>query len=298
MGDRDPMNRGFSRPSGVALASFLALLDACQPPAAQPTADSSAAPAQAIAASVVSAQAIPTVSVVSSQASPAPPGSVVPGEAGVVAITLRSLDVARRFPQEVPENVLRKGAPATCERDGHALAPVVITTFGWMGKTDVWRAYPLAMDGWQCPVCGAVEGPALLAPAPLTALLERGAAAAQRGDLDEGEFYFRRFVSSQPQSAAGRLNLGSIYLDRARLELDRPGSNPAEVRRYRDVAIDQFERALRCSPPPPQRVSLMLADVYLRTGQREKARRLLTAYVADPAADPALRTRARSMLAE
>jgi hypothetical protein len=213
-------------------------------------------------------------------------------------ITLRNLDLARRYPQELPEDVprRRRGERHVCPVDGTPLAPVVVTTFGDAGDPAVWRAYPLALDGWLCAT-GAHFDYAFLTTAEVQQFLRSGGGAAQAGDLDTAEFFFRRVVSSWPGFAAGRVNLGSLYLDRVKAA-QAAGGSPAEVRRLVDVAAAQFEKALACDPPPPAQVRLMLARIYARSERGELARPHLEAVLDDPAANDALIAQAEELLAE
>ena len=188
-------------------------------------------------------------------------------------ITLRTLDVARRFPQELPESAATKerGREHLCQQHGVRLTPTLVTTYGDAGDPAVWRAYPLAVDAWWCAKGEHIEY-ALLTLAEVQHLLARGGAAAQSGNLDEAETCFRRVTSSWPGYSIGRVNLGSVYLDRGRAEQARGGD---AVDRYRDVALDQLQRAVACKPPPPHRVWLMLANIHLRAGQTAQVKAVL-----------------------
>lgn len=213
-------------------------------------------------------------------------------------ITLRTLESARRFPQELSEEVprLRRGESHACQADGSPLRPVLITTFGEAGDPAVWRAYPLAVDAWLCAAGAHVEY-AFLAPEEATALLDAGAGAARVGDHDLAEVSFRRVVSSWPGYAPGRVNLGSLYLDRVKAAQARSAS-PEEVRRLLDVAADQLEHSLTCSPPAPPEVRVMLGRIYVRSDRVGKGRALLESMLADPALGPALKGQAQALLDE
>ncbi len=212
-------------------------------------------------------------------------------------ITLRTMELAARFAATPPEGAERKprGARHTCAVDGSPLEPILITTHGAHGVPDVWRAYPLAIDGWRCAAGEHIEYPAFLDPDEVTALLAQGAAAARDGYLDDAELCFRRVVSSWPDFAPGRINLGSVYLDRVRAEQARGGD---DVARLVAVAEAQLERALRCEPPPPPQVRLMLGRIYLRTGRSDEARPLLAALAGDPQLVEPIRAEALALLAE
>src|SRR5687768_6894182 len=128
-------------------------------------------------------------------------------------ITLRTLEAARRHPQELPDETprRRRGEDHICPVDGTRLRPVVVTTFGDAGDPAVWRAYPLAVHAWLCDAATHLDY-ALLTPEEVSAFLESGTAAARAGDHDRAEVYSPRVVSSWPALAAGRVNLGSLYL--------------------------------------------------------------------------------------
>ncbi len=81
-------------------------------------------------------------------------------------MTLRSLAVAQKFPQELPDGAAHKarGEAHVCADDGSALVPILITTYGELGDPAVWREYPLAVDGWRCPKDGNIEFPRSSAP--------------------------------------------------------------------------------------------------------------------------------------
>lgn len=184
----------------------------------------------------------------------------------VTRLTLRSLSAARRLPQEPPESVVRLecGQDHPCQTHGVSFERVLLTTYGDGGAPGVWQAYPLALDMWLCPEGEHFEH-ALLSPQEVDAFLARGTRAAQAGDLDEAEFYFRRVVASWPGYAFGHLNLGSVYLDRLKRCTEQ------DLAPIREVAIDQLEQAIAGRPRPPHRVWLMLAQLHVRGGWSERA---------------------------
>lgn len=221
-------------------------------------------------------------------------------EGGAATMTLRTLESAQKFPQEIAEETkrtLRTEAP-TCAKDKRSYEPVVITTRGALGDPAVWRAYPIAIDGWRCPVCGDHHYPVFLPPEEVAELLRGGEEAARRGDLDEAEYKFRRVVSSWPGHATARFDLGSLYLDRAKAERTRAGSTPADVQHATDEATRQLERALASNPPPPGIARFMLGKTYVRGGKPDKGRPLLLTFLGDPTSDATRRAEAQGLLTE
>jgi hypothetical protein len=221
-----------------------------------------------------------------------------PPPARTEIITLRNLEIARRYPLEVPEDAprRRRGEHHVCPDDGTPFVPAVLTTFGEFGDPAVWRAHPLVIEGWKCAAGSHFEY-AFLTPQDVDQLFRSGMEAVRAGDLDLAEFSFRRVVSSWPGYATGRVNLGSIYLDRVKAAQSR-SAPAAEVRALLDVAVEQFERALACVPPPPAEVRLMLGRIYARSDRTEKARPLLEGLRGDPAASQALKEQAKALLDE
>ena len=262
-------------------------------PAAPRAPANSATPAAPAAPAAPKAAAAPAASAASPK-SAAPPKSATPE-----LMTLRSLAVAQKFPQELPDGAAHKarGEAHVCSDDGSALVPILITTYGDFGDPAVWREYPLAVDGWRCPEDGNIEFPALLSPAEVTNLLQLGEAAAKSGNLDEAEFNFRRVTSSWPGYMFGRVNLGSVYLDKIKAEQARPGGASAEVvQRYVEVAVTQFEHALTTSPPAPPQIRLMLGRLYLRSNRPERGHAVLRVLLADPSAPEALKREAQALM--
>ncbi len=214
------------------------------------------------------------------------------------SITLRNLEIARRYPLELGEDVprRRRGDNHVCQTDGTPLRPAVLTTFGETGDPAVWRAHPIAIEGFLCGAGHHFEY-AFLTPEEANELLGRGGQAARTGDLDLAEFCFRRVTSSWPGFAPGRVNLGSVHLDRVKVEQSR-SAPPEEIRRLLDIAVDQFERALACTPPAPIQVRVMLARIYVRTDRAAKARPLLDSVLGDASASPELKEQARALASE
>jgi len=215
------------------------------------------------------------------------------------AVTLRKLELARKFPQELPDDVvgMARGEPHDCESCGRTLAEVVITTGGPYGDRAVWDEYPLALDGWQCPGCNGLSFPADLGPEQITQILNAGAEDARAGRLDDAELAFRRGTSSWPKYSPARVNLASIYLDRIRAE--KTGENRAPVvARYAREAEAQWRKAMVGVPPPPPVAYLMLGRLLWRLGNRTEGATFLEELLRLPNVPEALRRDARSILDE
>jgi hypothetical protein len=223
-----------------------------------------------------------------------------PAEPGPPALfTLRNLEVARKFPQELPDDAMgpKVGEPHACASCGTALARVIITTGGPMGDPAVWETYPLALDGWQCPQCQDITYPAFLSPDEITALINESIAAARRDAFDEAELGFRRVISSWPTYMPGRVNFGSMCLDRVRAE--QQGDGRAEiVDRYARLAEAQLRKSLSCKPAAPVQVRFMLGKLLYRRDRSDEGTALLHEVVQSADAPPPLREQAAALLAE
>src|SRR5689334_2808652 len=111
-------------------------------------------------------------------------------------VVLRNLERARAFPQE-PSASGRK-AMGICEQCSGTLQLVVFTTAGGGEQLKVWRAYPLAIDGWRCRACGWSALPRYISVEESLEFGRRGSEQAQAGNFDDAEFWFRRILGSWP----------------------------------------------------------------------------------------------------
>jgi hypothetical protein len=214
-------------------------------------------------------------------------------------VTLRDLEVARKFPQELPDDAMgpKVGERHACASCGAALAHVLITTGGPMGDPSVWEAYPLALDGWQCEQCQDLSFPAFLSPDEITALINESIAAARRGAFDEAELGFRRVISSWPTYMPGRVNFGSMCLDRVRAE--QQGAGRAEiVDRYAELAEAQLRKSLSCEPAAPVQARFMLGKLLYRRDRSDEGIALLRAVLQSGDAPASLRDEAAALLTE
>jgi tetratricopeptide (TPR) repeat protein len=83
-----------------------------------------------------------------------------------------------------------------------------------------------------------------------TESIEAARKSAREGDLDEAALQYRKALETEPESAATRLELGTLYLTRGDLS----------------AAQSQLEQAKRISPEDA-RVREVLGDVYYRMGR-------------------------------
>jgi hypothetical protein len=214
-------------------------------------------------------------------------------------VTLRKLDVAQKFPQELPEDGVGLDADAahSCKACGGSLARIIITTGGPYGDAALWEVYPLALDGWQCAGCHDLTYPVHLSAAEATGLLQRSSAAAQRGDFDEAEFGFRRAIASWPTYMPARANFAAMCLDRIRAE-QQAAQRASVIDRYQQLAEAQLRKALVCEPAAPVQVRLMLGNLLVRRGQRIEGAELLREVLRSPQLPGPLREQVESILAE
>lgn len=214
------------------------------------------------------------------------PGAGLAGEHRWVVLTRP--DATARVPQDIPEGA---GRPYDDEVEcGGTAERVVLTTYG--GPR--WQAHPVVVDGWLCPD-GRIQLPARLPPTLLAELVTRGVDAAHQDAHDEAEVYFRRVLAQAPRHGPTRLNLASLYLDRAGAELDGD-ARPEVLSVLLSAAATELERAIAGNPPAPPVASLILGRVYLRAGETGRAREILDAMLAHPNLDAALAAEARAML--
>jgi hypothetical protein len=212
-------------------------------------------------------------------------------------LTLRTVDTAKRFPQELPTDAMgrKRGEATACNGCGSALREVVITTGGPYANAEVWELYPLAIDGWQCSGCEKVSFPILLAWEEVHALANGGVRDAQRGAFDDAELAFRRVIASWPTYSPVRINFGALCLDR--IASERRGANrPHVVQRYIGEAEHQLRKALVGEPPPAAPAYFMLGNLLWSLGRTADAKPLLAKFVAMPDAAPPMRAHAEGLL--
>ena len=112
-------------------------------------------------------------------------------------------------------------------------------------------------------------------------MISSGAESARAGRLDEAEFAFRRAVNGRPDLGLARMNLASVYVDRASAaegELSLACARKAE---------SLLRAALECPSPAPLVARFMLGRVLLGLGRAEEARAELQRFLeSGDGADP------------
>jgi tetratricopeptide (TPR) repeat protein len=207
-------------------------------------------------------------------------------------LVFRDVERARTIPQEAaqagPKHL------GICERCASPLRKVVFTTAGGGAQAEIWRAYPLAVDGWVCTACGWSAAPRFITPEESVGYARRGAEHAANGELDDAEFWFRRILGSWPGYHAGYADLGQVTSARA-----DAASDFADKERYRREASRWLERAIELDPectiagirPPFARILAM-------TGDEPRAIELLESVLARNEVAEAVRSAASALLAD
>jgi tetratricopeptide (TPR) repeat protein len=204
-------------------------------------------------------------------------------------LVLKALDRARKIPQEASQPGRR--SMTSCETCGGSLHQVAITTAGVGEQLAVWKAYPLAVDGWLCKRCGSLVAPRYISPEESAEYGRQGAAHAKSGNLDDAEFWFRRILGSWPGYWAGYADLGQVYLARADAATD-----PYEGLRHRQQATALFRKAVELHKGPVGKVRLPFARALGLSGNETEALEQLQAMIGEPAIDEALRSEARAIM--
>src|SRR5262249_15393427 len=128
---------------------------------------------------------------------------------------------------------------AHCERCNKPLRKVVFTTAGSGDQVEIWRQYPLVVDGWVCPGCGWSAMPRYISAEESVEYGRQGSAHASHGQFDDAEFWFRRILGSWPGYAAGYADMGQLSCARA-----DAATSPDAKRTYRSEAETWFRRAV------------------------------------------------------
>jgi tetratricopeptide (TPR) repeat protein len=177
-------------------------------------------------------------------------------------ITLREPDIARAFPLQTPRTSEgRRRAhvkPCSC---GAQLVEVLVTTGAALGDHELWRSYPLAVDGWVCATCSKITLPRFLEPEEVNALSERGISAAKRGDLDEAEMCFRRITNAWPGYPAGHADLSTV-LGQKLIAAEKSGAPTTMI--LRELRLHLHEAVVDAEPAQRPRLLHLLGRAYLR----------------------------------
>ncbi len=181
-------------------------------------------------------------------------------------LVFRNLERARELPLEPPDM-----GPAeertVCERCGQPLRRVVLTTAGsGPGQRELWRAYPLVIDGWVCGGCGSCIAPRRLKPDEVVEFGHNAAAHAKDSGWDDAEWWLRRVLGSWPGYPPALVDLAQVELGRAEVA---DGATRAEhLARARQYA----ERALASDAGLPLHpAELVVARIDAETGDEPAA---------------------------
>jgi tetratricopeptide (TPR) repeat protein len=171
------------------------------------------------------------------------------------------------------------------------LRQVVFTTAGGGGQVEIWRRYPLAVDGWLCPSCGWSAIPRFIGVEESVEFARLGAEHAASGQFDDAEFWFRRIIGSWPRYAAGYADLGQLLVTRA-----EAARTAGDRERYRNEALSWFRRSADADPErriPAMRVPF--ARLLALDGSEEEALAILDSLLANPTLEESLRTDAAQL---
>jgi tetratricopeptide (TPR) repeat protein len=167
------------------------------------------------------------------------------GEVSIVEdrLVFHTLVRAKALPNE-PGQWGRSDMSA-CEKCTAVVRRVVFTTAG-EGEQQIalWREYPLAVDGWLCAQCGWAAVPRRMSAREVTDCIQTGVQHAQKGVLNDAEYWFRRAACSWPDYSPGLANLAELLISRAAA----PGRDVSERHALREAAERYFRRALEKDP--------------------------------------------------
>lgn len=203
-------------------------------------------------------------------------------------VVLRDLERARAFPQEPSES--GRKAMGVCEKCSAKLQLVVFTTAGSGEQLRIWKAYPLAVDGWLCRACGWSALPRFISVEESVEYGRQGSEHAQAANFDDAEFWFRRILGSWPGYGAGYADLGQLSLARA------DATNEASAReQHRKDAEGLFRKALACGGKFGG-VRVQLARTLVLQGNEPEALELLHELEHDAEASEDRRAEGRHLL--
>ncbi|HEY2404989.1 MAG TPA: tetratricopeptide repeat protein [Polyangiaceae bacterium] len=201
-------------------------------------------------------------------------------------LVLRELARAKALPQEPKEP-----GPARmteCARCGGRMREIVFTTAGGGEQLEVWREYPLAVDGWVCAGCGNAVMPRHISLEESLEFGRRGAEHAGGGNFDDAEFWFRRIIGSWPNYPPGYADLGQLFMARS-----DAAKSADDKHRYRRDAAAWLRRAIDGDPERkllPVRVTF--ARALALNGSEAEALAMLAALGQDAGLSESVRTEA------
>jgi tetratricopeptide (TPR) repeat protein len=173
--------------------------------------------------------------------------------------TIRTAAIAELLRKPKEPN-FSKEAQGPCETCGGALAAVLLTTGGPLGRPEVFREHPIAVDAWACEKCGVFRYPRPMTPQRMHELNEEGADHGRHGRFAEAELCFLRIVWDWPGYLPGHLNYAEATRD-----LARDAKHDQELRR-RLVArmVDQYEAAIEAfEKEPSEKLARAIGRAYL-----------------------------------
>jgi tetratricopeptide (TPR) repeat protein len=204
-------------------------------------------------------------------------------------LVFTSVEEAKRIPREPGAR-----GPASMEACGSCGGPVrriVFTTAGGGDQLAIWRAYPLAVDGFVCTTCGEAVVPRSLSAQEITEIVQTGVLHARESRFDDAEYWFLRAVSSWPEFPPALANLAQVYVERA----DARGGDRDALRRE---AMRLLQRAADEPEHCPAAARLTLARVEAMLGNEKAALGRLEALAAAADVDEQVRNEAASMTAQ
>lgn len=207
-------------------------------------------------------------------------------------LVFRNLARARELPLE-PDGMGPAEERTACDRCGKRVQRVVLTTAGaGPGQRELWRAYPLVLDGWVCTACGACVAPRRLTPDEVTEFGRNAAEHAGDSGWDDAEWWLRRILGSWPGYPPALVDLAQVELGRAE------GAGGTERAAHVALARSYVERALASdSGMPLQPAELLRARIDATTGNETEALATLDRLATDAAVAAPIRTEAEQMAA-
>jgi tetratricopeptide (TPR) repeat protein len=200
-----------------------------------------------------------------------------------VAVTLRTIELARTFPTTLPAGVITpQSTPHDCDDCAKPMTLSLITTWGPAADPRTWYEHPVALHGWRCEACGSLGYPAAMSEAAIKGFQAEATMAVKQRDFDKAEFYYLQLVNAEPLNVIYRFNLGSVYHDK-RYELQSIDGGQEALNRYRLRAREQWLVALSCADTPPAIIHFFLGRNYCATGASKEAVKHLTAFLTAPA---------------
>lgn len=206
-------------------------------------------------------------------------------------LVFRNLSRAREIPVE-PKEMGPAEERTACDRCGAKVRRVVFTTAGKAaGQRELWRAHPLAVDGWACPGCGSSIVPRRLTPEEVIEFGGHAAVQARQSAWDDAEWWLRRVLSSWPGYPPALADLAQVELGRA---AEAKGLD--ERQQHRECARGLLERAVDSDVKLPLHgPKVLLARVEATCGREAEALTRLDDLAADEEAPAALREDAKAL---